>query len=197
MWPLEQPIFICCHSRRSCPYAMRTAVGLTVQRQSSRARLQAAKKLSMRPAPLFWFGCFPRVQGLLGLQVGEAGGVLREYSNSWPATLKPRGDIPRVGWRLGRGPVFPATQPRDDPAPRGALLLVMADGQAAGCCTLRPDWPRGVTNKACHATILVAWPRSKRQPLACLSSVAASLTSNFPGPSILRLATLPSLTSIE
>ena len=35
------------------------------------------------------------------------------------------------------------------------------------------------------------------QALACASRVTASLTSNLPGPSIFRLATLPFLTSIE
>lgn len=54
-----------------------------------------------------------------------------------------------------------------------------------------------------HCTAAVAWlaartqARAGDQPLVCVSKVAASLTSNFPGPSMLRLATLPSLTSME
>lgn len=37
----------------------------------------------------------------------------------------------------------------------------------------------------------------KHQALACASKVAASLTSNLPGPSTFKVATLPSLTSME
>lgn len=40
-------------------------------------------------------------------------------------------------------------------------------------------------------------PVIRGQPFACFSSVSASLTSNLPGASMFKAATLPSLTSIE
>ena len=53
--------------------------------------------------------------------------------------------------------------------------------------------------KAEFQCVLATWNGrcGKHQALACASKVAASLTSNLPGPSTFKVATLPSLTSME
>lgn len=72
-----------------------------------------------------------------------------------------------------------AELPGEYAKPHGALLMALVDGKLAGCCALRP------------------LDEMESQALACASKVAASLTSNLPGPSIFSEATFPSFTSME
>lgn len=61
---------------------------------------------------------------------------------------------------------------------------------------LQPDCWRALPE---HRSLASGSGRGSEGPyaLACANKVSASLTSNFPGPSTLRVVTLPSLTSIE